>query len=234
MGEGIRTARKTAGLTLRELGSAAGVSASLLSQIENGRAKPSVTTLYSLVGALGLSLDEMLQPSRDSAPRSPAADVDAGLARLEAAGGPVTQQRRQPGTRPVIEFESGVTWEQLTNTLTPFVDHLLVTYPPNSSSSQSGKLYSGFGFEHIYVISGRLELQLEFDTCTLEAGDSIAFESGRPHLFRNISSTEPAIGVWFIIGRHSPTVLRHITNEINGVRNGSQQGVSHSQTLLAE
>ena len=67
------------------------------------------------------------------------------------------------------------------------------------------------------MISGRLELQLEFDTCTLKAGDSIAFECGRPHIFRNNSETEPAVGVWFIIGRHSPTVLRQITNEINGV-----------------
>ncbi len=60
MGERVRTARQRAGMTLRQLGSATGVSASLLSQIENGRARPSVTTLYSLVAALGVSLDELL------------------------------------------------------------------------------------------------------------------------------------------------------------------------------
>lgn len=47
----IRDARIQAGLSLRELGSRAGVSASLLSQIETGRARPSVTTLYALVGS---------------------------------------------------------------------------------------------------------------------------------------------------------------------------------------
>jgi len=221
LGERIRTARQNAGLTLRQLGAATGVSASLLSQIENDRARPSVTTLYNLVGTLGLSLDEVLdKPSEDTATvlsSTSGIDMDAGLARLEAAGGPVDQQLKHPGGRAVLEFDSGVIWEQLTNSLTPFVDHLLVTYPPKSSSSQSGKLYSHFGFEHIYMISGRLELQLEFDTCTLKAGDSIAFECGRPHIFRNNSETEPAVGVWFIIGRHSPTVLRQITNEINGV-----------------
>jgi len=220
LGERIRTARQNAGLTLRQLGSATGVSASLLSQIENDRAKPSVTTLYSLVGTLGLSLDEVLDKPSEETPTARTStaeiDMDAGLARLEAAGGPVNQQLKRPGERAILELDSGVIWEQLTNSLTPFVDHLLVTYPPRSSSSQSGKLYSHFGFEHIYMTSGALELQLEFDTCTLVAGDSIAFECGRPHIFRNNSDIEPAVGVWFIIGRHSPTVLRQITQEING------------------
>jgi Cupin domain len=147
----------------------------------------------------------------------PAVDMDAGLARLQVAGGPMGQQLRRAGQRPVLEFDTGVVWEQLTNSLTPFVDHLLVTYPPKSSSSQTGKLYSHFGFEHIYLISGTLELQLEFETCALNSGDAIAFECGRPHIFRNNSESEPAIGVWFIIGRHSPTVLRQITNEIYGI-----------------
>ena len=217
MGEQIRVARRNAGLTLKQLGSATGVSASLLSQIENSRARPSVTTLYSLVAALGLSLDELLHPQSDlPSPPSDAVDVDAGLARLAASGGPVTQQVRHPGHRPVLEFESGVTWEQLTNPLSPFVDHLLVTYPPRSSSSQSGKLYTHFGFEHIYMISGALDLQLEFDTCTLSSGDSIAFDCSRPHLFRNESAWEPAVGVWFIIGRHSPAAVQQIAVELNG------------------
>jgi transcriptional regulator with XRE-family HTH domain len=219
LGGKIRIARKTAGLTLRQLGAATGVSASLLSQIENDRARPSVTTLYNLVGVLGLSLDEVLEtPAEDGALQEAdvEVDMDAGLARLQAAGGPMTQQLKRPGHRAILELDSGVIWEQLTNTLTPFVDHLLVTYPPHSSSSQSGKLYSHFGFEHIYMIRGELELQIEFETLTLRSGDSIAFECGRPHLFRNKSDTEPAVGVWFILGRHSPTVLRQITSEING------------------
>jgi transcriptional regulator with XRE-family HTH domain len=218
MGERIRAARQRAGLTLRQLASATGVSASLLSQIENSRARPSVTTLYGLVAALGLSLDELLAPVVEQIPPPSTAsplDMDARLATLDASGGPVTQHVRHPGKRPVLEFESGVTWEQLTNSITPFVDHLLVTYPPNSSSSASDKLYTHFGFEHVYIIQGSIELRLEFDTCTLSAGDSIAFDCSRPHMFRNNSHTEPAVGVWFIIGRRYPAMLRQLTNESN-------------------
>ena len=220
MGERIRAARQRAGLTLRQLASATGVSASLLSQIENSRARPSVTTLYGLVAALGLSLDELLAPVVDQARPSTTAstsDMDARLATLDASGGPVTQHVRHAGKRPVLEFESGVTWEQLTNSVTPFVDHLLVTYPPRSSSSASSKLYTHFGFEHVYMLQGAIELQLEFDTCTLGAGDSIAFDCSRPHMFRNNSDTEPAVGVWFIIGRRYPSMLRQLTNEANDV-----------------
>jgi transcriptional regulator with XRE-family HTH domain len=219
MGERIRAARQRAGLTLRQLASATGVSASLLSQIENSRARPSVTTLYGLVAALGLSLDGLLAPPADPAPPSTAArtsDMDARLATLDASGGPVTQHVRHAGRRPILEFESGVRWEQLTNSVTPFVDHLLVTYPPKSSSSASGRLYTHFGFEHVYMLSGVIELQLEFDTCLLAAGDSIAFDCSRPHMFRNSSDTEPAVGVWFIIGRRYPAMLRKLTDDATG------------------
>lgn len=213
-GERIRAARQRAGLTVQQLASATGVSAGLLSQIESSGARPSVTILYRLVAALGLSLDDLVAPEVDPAPPSAAAeadpDLDARLASLEASGGPVTQQIRHPGERPVLEFESGVTWEQLTNSVTPFVDHLLVTYPPRSAAFASGKLYTHFGFEHVYLMQGTIELQLEFDTVTLGAGDSIAFDCSRPHMFRNGSDTEPAVGVWFIIGRRYPAMLQQL------------------------
>ena len=58
----IRSARMSNGLSLRELGRRTGVTASLLSQIENGKSDPSVSTLTALVSELGLSLDAMLRP----------------------------------------------------------------------------------------------------------------------------------------------------------------------------
>src|SRR4051812_47652056 len=57
----IRSARRSNGLSLRELGRRTGVTASLLSQIENGKSDPSVSTLSALVSELGLSLDALLR-----------------------------------------------------------------------------------------------------------------------------------------------------------------------------
>ena len=60
MGDRLRQARQARGLSLRRLAALVGVSPSLISQVETGRAKPSVNTLYALANELGISLDVLL------------------------------------------------------------------------------------------------------------------------------------------------------------------------------
>src|ERR1700760_1453441 len=59
VGEGLRKHREEAGMSLRALAREVGVSPSLISQIEHGKATPSVATLYAIVSELGISLDEL-------------------------------------------------------------------------------------------------------------------------------------------------------------------------------
>src|ERR1700759_4728935 len=59
IGTKLRAQRNSKGLSIRTLASRVDVTPSLLSQIEHGRANPSVTTLYSLVSELDMSLDEL-------------------------------------------------------------------------------------------------------------------------------------------------------------------------------
>src|ERR1700744_757567 len=59
VGEGLRKHRQDAGMSLRALARKVGVSPSLISQIEHGKATPSAATLYAIVSALGVSLDEL-------------------------------------------------------------------------------------------------------------------------------------------------------------------------------
>ena len=75
------------GLSLRGLAERLGVSPSLISQVETGRAKPSVSTLYAIVTELGISLDELVYPDAQTAVadtrtacsrRRPSARDDAG------------------------------------------------------------------------------------------------------------------------------------------------------------
>jgi transcriptional regulator with XRE-family HTH domain len=127
--ERLRQARIAAGLSLRELGKRIGLSASLLSQIENGKSDPSVSSLYALVTELGLSLDALLvTPSDDAGPGAP---THAGV---DAVRSPVLR----PGARRVLEMDSGVIWEQLTPGPDSQVDALLVTYEPGGTSSSTG------------------------------------------------------------------------------------------------
>jgi uncharacterized cupin superfamily protein len=54
--------------------------------------------------------------------------------------------------------------------------------------------------EYAYVLEGRLTLQLDFDEYELGPGDSLHFDSVRPHLYSNRGDTV-ARGVWFVVGR---------------------------------
>lgn len=59
VGERIRTARTSRGISLRALAREVAVSPSLISQIETGKCRPSVGTLYAIITALGVSIEEV-------------------------------------------------------------------------------------------------------------------------------------------------------------------------------
>lgn len=180
----LKAARVEAGLSVRELSRRVGISASMLSQIENGRAQPSVATLYALVSKLSISLDGLL------------------------TGNAVRFQRREtpvvtPSNRAVLVMDTGIIWERLTAGPDPIVDALLVTYPPGSSSSSGRGLMRHSGHEYGFLLSGRLTLHLGFETFALEPGCSISFDSATPHAYVNEGS-EAAQGIWHVVGHSQP------------------------------
>ncbi|MBO0873062.1 MAG: helix-turn-helix domain-containing protein [Pseudonocardia sp.] len=61
LGARLRRARLEAQLSARELARHLGVSASFVSQIENGKSQPSVATLYSMAQFLGVSMDQLFE-----------------------------------------------------------------------------------------------------------------------------------------------------------------------------
>jgi transcriptional regulator with XRE-family HTH domain len=187
LGARIRAARVSRGLSLRSVAQSLGVSASLVSQVEIGKTQPSVSTLYAIASHLGVSLDELVGGS----------PVPGGVKEgMDAA--PSAVQRGSDN--PAIEMENGVRWERLANAPGGPADALLVTYQPGASSSIEGKLMRHAGSEYAYLLEGELTLLLDFDTHVLRAGDSLHFDSTRPHLFSNRSACV-ARGVWFVVGR---------------------------------
>jgi transcriptional regulator with XRE-family HTH domain len=55
----LREARLRRGMTVRGLARVVDVSASLISQIETGKSSPSVSTLYAITAALGVSIEDV-------------------------------------------------------------------------------------------------------------------------------------------------------------------------------
>ena len=68
MGSLIRRERQKQGISLRELARRAGISGSMLSQVENDRTRPSVSTIYALATELGVSIDALLSEQPDPGP----------------------------------------------------------------------------------------------------------------------------------------------------------------------
>jgi transcriptional regulator with XRE-family HTH domain len=194
IGAQLRQARMQRGLSLRSVAQELGVSASLISQVETGKTQPSVSTLYAMVNHLGISMDELLGVG----PIAPA--PASGEPDLFAHTGGIRPAVQRAGENPVLEMENGVRWERLAVGEGGPADALLVTYAPGASSSIEGKLMRHSGIEYAYILEGELTLQLDFDTHVLGPGDSLEFNSVRPHLYVNKGTAE-ARGVWFVVGR---------------------------------
>jgi transcriptional regulator with XRE-family HTH domain len=198
----IRRERQKQGLSLRELARRVGVSASMLSQVETDRTRPSVSTIYAIATELGLSIDALLSESGGTAAdgsRAGLAAAHGGLAAAPAVTGLASQLIR-PEDRRKLELESGVTWELLSDLLPHLVDFMFVTYEPGGRSSSSGKMMRHSGTEFAYLLRGKLKIQVGFDEHVLQPGDALAFDSTEPHLLVN-EGTEPAEGIWFVLGR---------------------------------
>jgi len=203
IGGHLREVRIARGLSLRALAGRVGVSPSLISQVETGRARPSVRTLYAIASELRISLDELLFP-------------DAARAPLDLDGGPGDDERatawpeirlpeahvQRAADRKVIRLASGVVWERLTTASIPNVDFLHVTYEVGGASCPDHEFQRHAGQEWGFVLSGTLGVTIGFDDEVLGPGDAIAFDSTTPHRLFN-AGAEPVHGIWFVLGRRS-------------------------------
>jgi transcriptional regulator with XRE-family HTH domain len=191
IGEALRVRRHELGWSLRDLADRLGCSPSLISQIERGRANPSVATLYSIVQALDVSLDELLFNERRATTTEP------------PPGGPI----QRGNERHRIRLASGVLWERLTTVSEPGVEFLHVTYEVGGASSPADAFQRHAGHEWGYVLSGSLQVTIGFRQYLLEPGDAISLDSTTPHRLANVGDV-PVHAIWFVLGRDPNNIHR--------------------------
>lgn len=196
LGAQLREARTLKKISLREMGRRVGVSASFMSQVELGRATPSIGTLYAMVSELGLSLDSLMDEGRRSTAPAPTKIVPTPLT------GSISGLQRV-GARPEISM-AGVRWERLTEEDDPLVEFLRVTYSAGSESCPADSMMRHSGHEYMHVLSGRLNVQVGFNGETMAAGDSLNFNSTIPHRLSN-PFNEDCVALWVVIGRQGFT-----------------------------
>ena len=125
----------------------------------------------------------------ESAPT--AADLDVGT-----TSGHV--QRKD--SRKCIRLAGGVEWERLTAQSDDHVEFLLVRYEVGAESCPEQSLLRHGGKEYAFVMSGRMGVQIGFETYELTAGDSMSFNYQIPHRLWTIGN-EPVVAIWTIVNR---------------------------------
>lgn len=212
IGRKLWTARQKHKMSLRDLAKAAEISASMLSQIETGKAFPSVRSLYKIAAALGVSVDYFFPAEDGSQPSDSTSNGATNSSELtasqmrealltnelspEVVSFPTTHKTPvvPANGRPRLELNSGITWARLTANSEADTEFLEIKYAPGAQSGKNMSSHSGREFG--MVLEGELMVELGFETYTLNQGDSIIFDSTTPHrLTNNGNSTMRALWV---------------------------------------
>jgi transcriptional regulator with XRE-family HTH domain len=157
----IKLRREQVGLTLRDLASQSGVSASMISDIERGAKSPTISTLDALAQALGL-------------PMSALADSTARIHVVRAAERP-----------NFIDTKSGAKRDSFGPTLPGSkVEFLSYTVPPRKVAGPFAAHPSGT-IEHMHLAAGSIRAVFGSEAVTLEAGDSCTCFADTAHRFDN-------------------------------------------------
>jgi transcriptional regulator with XRE-family HTH domain/uncharacterized cupin superfamily protein len=205
LGPRLRAIRLRQGVGLRELARRLDLSPSSISQIETGKIRPSVRTLYALASEFGVTVDEVLFETPPPSQRGAASA--RGSSPVVPEPGLAVQRAVE---RPAIALNSGVKWERLMSWADEDVEFIETTYVPGGASSPDGSFVRHNGHEFGFILSGSLRVVVGFDEFILEPGDSITFPSSTPHRLSN-EGTETVRAIWVVRGRrgeetgHEPT-----------------------------
>jgi transcriptional regulator with XRE-family HTH domain len=164
VGDRIRALRTQKELRLAEVAKRSGISISLLSKIERGQSVPTLLALQSIAAALDVTL-----PYFFPKPRRPVPAVT------------------RPADRIVLpEFprgkDSSFDFESLNFSA---VEPVLNCYRAHFRRNPKGRPHTHPGSEFLYVLTGSLRITIVKDDYTLDAGDSMYFDSSLSHRYAN-------------------------------------------------
>ena len=175
VGLNMKRLREEKGLKLREFARQLGVSASFVSQMEKGKASPSLSTLKNIADKLSTTVGDLIGEGQ------------------KLTDSPVTREEERINLQ---NLGKGVSVYLLTSQdSNKQMQPLLFKLGKNANSGESK--YNHFGQEFVTVIKGAMELKLNDSLFILKKGDSIYFNSKIPHSFRNIAEGETE-AIWVI------------------------------------
>ena len=169
-GEKLRQVREHKGYTLKVVAHKAGVSESLVSQIER------IDTLLALADVLDINLEFLFDEYRKKRP----------------------VQVIRATERPSIN-EDDITYEQLAKPAGSDTDNSIESYVlhiPAGSHTHRGS-YGHIGREFGIITKGKARLTYENTEYILEEGDSVSFSAGVRHVLENVGDCDLE-AIWFV------------------------------------
>jgi transcriptional regulator with XRE-family HTH domain len=192
IGQRLRAARTAERMSVRELARRIAVSPSHVSQVERGIGAFSVPVLYAVASELDVSIHELLDPE---SPEEPAGSVEGGKTIIQRAS-----------ARASIQLEAGPRWSRLTPDTESDAEFLEVVYAPATPAPTRPIIHEGR--EYGVVTAGELTVEVDGVVDVLQPGDSVAFDSLRPHRFWNDSAAEVR-AIWFVRDRAAGETAPH-------------------------
>lgn len=166
LGGRLREIRRKKGLTLQQLADRTGLTAGLISKIENLRTSPSLPVLSDLAKALGTDMAELFLSAET-------ADGNRKWRYFPAGSFRTIDREENSGFAYKLIFESRLSGDRQ--------QVMLVEVEPGAKREP----VSGDGSEILYMISGRLNYRVGDDCIDFGPGDVLFFDSSVPHVPEN-------------------------------------------------
>jgi transcriptional regulator with XRE-family HTH domain len=168
LGQRIRMLRVARGLTLKEIEARGGVSATHVSEIERGRASPTVGALGRIARALGLRPAALVEPHvRPEVSVTRAGERRSGHVRIGAA---IIEPLTEPAHGALVGAQ-------------------IVTLPAGCAEAFT---HRHEGEEWVMVMTGAAEIRVDGESHPLRESDAVHFRAHREHTYSNLTSN-PAV-----------------------------------------
>jgi transcriptional regulator with XRE-family HTH domain len=175
LGKTIQRLRKAYNLSLGELSEQSGVAKSIISQIERNETNPTLSTVVKLSRALDTTVDEVLRGETQS----------------------LFLEHQQKSAVPILESQDGLCRLAIAGPLSLVDSFQWYDFHAKPSGVLESSPHPVGTVEHLYVVSGELEVTTGGETRLAKAGEALRYRADVPHKIVN-SGSEPAHAVMML------------------------------------
>jgi XRE family transcriptional regulator, regulator of sulfur utilization len=183
LGKTIQRLRKAYNLSLGELSEQSGVAKSIISQIERNETNPTLSTVIKLSRALDTTIDEVLRGDTQSQ---------------------FIEHQTKSGI-PMLESQDGLCKLAIVGPLN-LVDHFQwYNFHAKLNGVLESEPHPQGTVEHLYIVSGEIEVTAGVETKTGKTGEAIRFRADVPHKIVNSGQGEAHVVMMLALRQMSST-----------------------------